>query len=213
MQSNLNIHLTSIQNLFSEYGIRNISMDDIAQNLHISKKTIYKQYANKEELVKDIYLKDYYHFKASLQSLDRENIDVIEKTIKLFNVAILKIFSLKRLVQFDLEKYYPELLNSLVELHKDSIRKKYIGILLEGITDKYFHEDIKPYSLAHIFSFLIESSVLEQIKKHNDGFVIEVDDIFDYHFRSICNPIGLHTWEDLKAIDLVSEQSKIMHSS
>lgn len=54
MQSNINIHLISIQNLFSEYGIRNISMDDIAKNLHISKKTIYKHYSCKNELVKDI---------------------------------------------------------------------------------------------------------------------------------------------------------------
>ncbi len=206
MQSNINIHLTSIQNLFSEYGIRNISMDDIAKNLHISKKTIYKNYTCKDELVKDIYLNEYYHFKTSLHTLDKENNDVISKTIQLYNFAILKILSVKEHVHFDLLKCYPDFYNKLIELYKEAIRKKYIEILLEGKADNYFNHNINPYSAAHLFKLLIESYVLDQISKSAAGYFLSCDDVFDYHFRSICNPIGLCKWEDLKARDLVSEQ-------
>ena len=163
MQSNINIHLISIQNLFSEYGIRNISMDDIAKNLHISKKTIYKHYSCKNELVKDIYLNEYYHFKTSLHTLDKENNDAISKTIQLYNFTILKILSVKEHVHFDLVKCYPDFYNKLIELYKEAIRKKYIEILLEGKADNYFNNNINTYSVAHVFKLLIESYVLDQM--------------------------------------------------
>ena len=213
MQTNLNIHLTSIQNLFSEYGIRNISMDDIAQNLHIAKKTIYKQYANKDELVKDIYMHDYYQFKASLHSLNRENIDVISKTIQLYNIVLRKILSQSKYAHYDLVKYYPELLDEITDLHREAIHKTLIEILLAGKINNYFHNHMKPYSVAHLFKLLIESYVLDRVSKSEGGYTLSYDDIFDYHFRSICNPIGLRIWEDFKARDLISEQAYVMRYS
>lgn len=207
MQSNINIHLISIQNLFSEYGIRNISMDDIAKNLHISKKTIYKHYSCKNELVKDIYLNEYYHFKTSLHTLDKENNDAISKTIQLYNFTILKILSVKEHVHFDLVKCYPDFYNKLIELYKEAIRKKYIEILLEGKADNYFNNNINTYSVAHVFKLLIESYVLDQMSKSEEEYLLSCDDVFDYHFRSICNPVGLQIWEDLKSRELVPKQS------
>ncbi|MDD2307175.1 MAG: TetR/AcrR family transcriptional regulator [Prolixibacteraceae bacterium] len=206
MQSNINIHLASIQDLFSEYGIRNISMDDIARSLHISKKTIYKQYSCKDELVNDIYMSDYYRFKAILHSLERENSDAISKTIQLYNILFIKILSIKTCVHFDLEKYYPDLLNEITDLHRESIKKTLIEILFAGKADNYFNKNINPYSAAHLFKLLIESYVLDQISKSEEGYILSCDDVFDYHFRSICNPIGLRKWEVLKTWDSVSEQ-------
>ena len=206
MQANFNTHFISIQKLFSDYGIRNITMDDIARSLHISKKTIYKQYSCKDELVSDIYVSDYYRFKARLHSLERENSDAISKTIQLYNILFIKILSIKTCVHFDLEKYYPDLLNEITDLHRESIKNTLIEILLAGKADNYFNHNINPYSVAHLFKLLIESYVFDQISKSEAGYILSCDDVFDYHFRSICNPIGLRKWEDLKAPDLVSEQ-------
>ena len=206
MQSNINIHLTSIQSLFSEYGIRNISMDDIAKNLHISKKTIYKRYTCKDELVIDIYINDYYRFKATIHSLERENNDAISKTIQLYNIAILKILSVKEHVHSDLVKYYPVFYNKLIELYKEAVSNKLIEVLSEGKADNYFNNNINTNSVAYLFKLLIESYVLDRISKSKGEYHLSCDDVFDYHFRSICNPVGLQIWEDLKSGELVSEQ-------
>lgn len=205
MQSKINIHLTSIQSLFSEYGIRNISMDDIAKNLHISKKTIYKHYTCKDELVKEIYLNEYYHFRTLLHTSDKENNDAISKTIQLYNIAILKILSVKEHVHFDLVKYYSDFYNKLIELYKEAVSNKFIEILSEGKADNYFNNNINTDSVAHLFKLLIESYVLDRISKSEGKYLLSCDDVFDYHFRSICNPVGLQIWEDLKSGELVSE--------
>ena len=79
--------------------------------------------------------------------------------------------------------------------------------LLEGKADNYFNNNINTYSVAHVFKLLIESYVLDQMSKSEEEYLLSCDDVFDYHFRSICNPVGLQIWEDLKSRELVSKQS------
>src|ERR1044072_9471927 len=43
------------EELFKRYGIRSVTMDEIATQLGISKKTIYQFYSDKDTLVKDIF--------------------------------------------------------------------------------------------------------------------------------------------------------------
>ena len=57
--------------LFKKYGIRSISMDDLAKELGMSKKTIYQYVANKTELVEMVL--NYMLEKESFLCLDKEN--------------------------------------------------------------------------------------------------------------------------------------------
>ena len=43
--------LAGSEALFMKYGIRSVSMDDIARHLAVSKKTLYQHFADKDELV------------------------------------------------------------------------------------------------------------------------------------------------------------------
>ncbi len=204
MQPLLNKHFTSVRKLFSDHGIKNINMDDIAHYLHISKKTIYEEYACKDELVNDIYLYDYYQFKTFLHSLDQEKIDAITKTIYIHNIVLIRIFSIRSYELFDLEKYYPALFNELVVLYRESIQQSLIGILSQGKADNYFHKEIMPDSIALLFSYLFESYTLNRISESADGFTLVGNNVLDYHFRSICTPFGLNKWESIKKQNLKS---------
>lgn len=201
-------HFATIRKLFFEYGIRCISMDDIAHRLHISKKTIYKEYTGKDELVKDLFLSDYYQLKASLNSLDREKMDAITKTMRMYSITQSSITSISALVLYDLEKYYPALLDELVVLYEELIHQSFIGILSQGKADNYFHNEIMPDSIALLFSFLFESYALSRISVSTDGFTLGWNDVLDYNFRSICNPFGLNKWEILKKQNLKSQSDK-----
>ena len=46
--------LIKSEELFMQYGIRSVSMDDIANNLGMSKKTLYQYFADKDELVEAV---------------------------------------------------------------------------------------------------------------------------------------------------------------
>jgi AcrR family transcriptional regulator len=205
MQPLIMKHFTTIRKLFFEYGIRRISTDDIAHRLHISKKTIYKEYTSKDELVKDLFLSDYYQLKASLNSLDSEKMDAITKTLRMYSITHRSINSISALVLYDLEKYYPALLDELVVLYEELIHQSFVRILSQGKADKYFHNEIMPDSIALLFSYLFESYALSRIPVSTDGFTLGWNDVLDYHFRSICNPIGLDKWATIKKQDLKSK--------
>ena len=205
MQPLIMKHFTTIRKLFFEYGIRSISMDDIAHRLHISKRTIYKEYTSKDELVKDLFLSDYYQLKASLNSLDSKKMDAITKTMRMYSMTQRSITSISALVLDDLEEYYPALLDELVVLYKELIHLSFVGILSQGKADRYFHNEIMPDSIALLFSFLFESYALSRISVSTDGFTLGWNDVLDYHFRSICNPIGLDKWATIMKQDLKSE--------
>ena len=51
-------------NLFSQYGIKNVSMDDIAHNMNISKRTIYELFDNKETLLIESMDINYTHMRT-----------------------------------------------------------------------------------------------------------------------------------------------------
>jgi AcrR family transcriptional regulator len=46
--------LNGAEELFMRYGVRSISMDDIARHLSVSKKTLYQHFADKDDLVLEV---------------------------------------------------------------------------------------------------------------------------------------------------------------
>lgn len=94
--------------LFMRYGIRSISMDEIATHLGISKKTIYQFFADKDALVASVVdieitnnIRDCSHYSQIAQDPVHEiclALDMIEDMVKIMNPAII----------FDMQKYHPQ---------------------------------------------------------------------------------------------------------
>lgn len=92
--------------LFMRYGIRSVSMDEIANQLGMSKKTIYQYYADKDELVEDaieivlnINRNDCAHQQADSENAVHEvflSLDTVKQILSKMNPAVI----------FDLEKYH-----------------------------------------------------------------------------------------------------------
>ncbi len=198
MPSNFDTHFTSIRKLFSDHGIKKVTMDDIAHYLHISKKTIYKQYSNKRELVCDVYRDDYSRFKTVLQSLEQKDIDVISRTIQLCSIVIGKASRMKNNVLPDLQKYYIDFHSEIIDLYREPIQKTFSGILRDGKTQQIFRDEINPHSVAQIFIYFFKSYVSDQISHPKGVYTLSWVDVFDYHFRSICTPAGLGKWNGFK---------------
>ena len=51
-KSNMEVMLGNVLALFSRYGIRSVTMDDISRELGVSKKTLYQQVSDKNDLIK-----------------------------------------------------------------------------------------------------------------------------------------------------------------
>ena len=98
--------------LFEASGIKSIRMDDIAQDLSISKRTLYEMFANKEELLYDSFRYLRKCDDAELEKkLDIER-DGIPSLFKIFE-HMFKISESRQRMYGNLRKFYPELFETL----------------------------------------------------------------------------------------------------
>lgn len=135
--------------LFCQRGIKSVSMDDIAQHLAISKKTIYKWFNNKNEVViaaVSDYLNKMEHTACELSGAA----NAVEE---LFNLVKLsrEIFSqLNQAIFYELQKYHPDAWQLWVNHKNGFTLKKIKQNLLRGISEGLFRKDLDVDVMARL---------------------------------------------------------------
>ena len=139
------------------YGVRSVSMDDIAAQLGISKKTLYQYYTDKEELV-DAVLSEVLD-KNRHECLDNGRVaeNAIHEVFQAFDMMQEMFSSMNPSIVFDVEKYHPAVYEKL-EQHKKVFMYQVIGQNLErGIKEELYRPEI---SVDILTRFRIESMML-----------------------------------------------------
>ncbi|MGQ7868274.1 TetR/AcrR family transcriptional regulator [Sunxiuqinia sp. sy24] len=183
--------------LFFKYGIRSVTMDDIAAGIGISKRTVYENFKDKTELV-------YTCMRDLMQKQDKINqevmtnsANVIEALLTSMKYGIKAINMISPLFFHDLKKYYPAIWKPL---HEENQKKNYNQIytqLRKGINEGLFRKEIHVDIVSKLF--------YEQINLISDEAVFPHDEyVFADLFKSLMiNFIrGIST---RKGIDLVDE--------
>jgi AcrR family transcriptional regulator len=128
--------------LFMQYGFRSVSMDDIANNLGISKKTIYQFYADKDELVEGV-----------VDNQIRINQDCCVKDKLEAKDAVHEIFLAMEMMQemfanmnpsvlFDMEKFHPRAFGRFQQHKYNFLYKTFTENIERGKREELFREDI-----------------------------------------------------------------------
>lgn len=130
--------------LFLRYGIRSVSMDDIASQLGISKKTIYQVFEDKDELVQGVTS---YHLKRQTQEFEdavAQSRDDVEGLVNL-SICMRKNFKdINPAVLFDLFKYHRKSWDVWVNYKSEVIRRTIADQIKSGIEHGYFRKEIDP---------------------------------------------------------------------
>ncbi|WP_298650545.1 TetR/AcrR family transcriptional regulator [uncultured Proteiniphilum sp.] len=132
--------LQQATDLFSLHGIKNVSMDDLASSLGISKRTIYKNFKNKEDILKNCILVSWENRGQRITEIMRQSENVIDGCLQIIDDY--KCTRLPIAIFWeDIYKYYPEIYRCILEdAEKSNIYLK--RLLKEGIKDNYFRENL-----------------------------------------------------------------------
>lgn len=136
--------------LFTKFGIKSVSMDDLSYELGISKKTLYQAICNKNELIEKIFAAQIQKEKEILEQTTSQSVDAIEE---LLLIAQRKIDILKKLSQstiFDLKKYHKSTWNSIESLHQKYMLEILIKNLKKGISQGLYRNNLNPEITARI---------------------------------------------------------------
>lgn len=108
MEEVLNKILQRVRDMFMRYGMKSVTMDDVARELGMSKKTLYKHVDSKKDLVHKVIEWQILEDEREIEAALKVGADAIEQ---MFNISIYinkKLQQLNPSAVFDLQKYYPE---------------------------------------------------------------------------------------------------------
>lgn len=134
--------LLHAHDLFMQYGLKSVSMDDIASKLGISKKTIYLYFEDKEQLVAEV-VKYITENNQQLCDADSANSEDAIHEIFLAMIQMSKLFqTMNPSILFDLQKYYPNAFNHFLVHKNEYIYNKIKLNLIKGIQENLYRDDL-----------------------------------------------------------------------
>ncbi len=180
-----------IQILFQEYGIKNITMDDISKRLGCSKKTLYNYFTNRRDLVLKVISLDMKKHENEILKVLSENLHPIDELFKLSKVAISKIKTIHPSAQYELKKYYPKSWEVFDKKNKQLSYKVSIKNLKKGIKKGCYREEIKPELISKIFAERIDLVFNGVVFNSNDTSFTDVfNEMINHHILGIVNDEG-----------------------
>ncbi len=178
--------------LFKKHGVKSLTMDDVAREMGMSKKTIYRYVKDKRELVR---LSMEFYLKADQQELDailKQSGNAVDEMIRMVMYFITQTKELDISVLLDVQKYYSE----TWELY-DNYRNKYIlsliaGNLENGIKEKYYRDDFNPDIISRVFIRGVDILTDPRLFPANKYVFADLyREFIQYHLRGVLSPKGL----------------------
>ena len=178
--------------VFMRFGVKAVSMDDVARELSISKKTLYKYVKDKSDLVNKAM-----SFMCSTEACMVDTIaentkDAIDEIIELSKHVSQKLQIIHPSVHFDLNKYYPEAWVIFNE-HRSNIILGFIeNNIKRGIQEGVYREDINPKVIARLYIHKIDALFNPDIFPPGEiSFLEAYTEMMKYHIRGIANEKGV----------------------
>lgn len=181
--------INKAKDMFLRLGFKSITMDDIACEMCISKKTIYKYFANKELLIQE-----------STQVLHKEVHEIITEIISRDYNAIEENFQIRKMFAdmfkstdtspiYQLKKHYPEVYEKAIEYQVQECESCFKQNIEKGIAQGLYRKDINIEVYVKLYYALI-STINENTRSEREAAALEMEAL-EYHTRAMATEKGI----------------------
>ena len=185
--------ISKSEELFLSLGFKSVTMDDIANAIGISKKTIYAHFSNKTELVEVVTFSVLDHISNGIDQINATSDNPIEELydIKLF---VLNYFKNERVSpQHQLKKYYPQIFERLKLKQFEKMHSSVENSLKTGMTIGLFRPDIDVDFISRMYfngmTGIRDISIFPE-NRFDKNYLFE--SYLEYHLRAIVTKTGLN---------------------
>lgn len=190
--------LIKAADLFLSYGFKSVTMDDIANSLGISKKTVYSHFQNKRILVHDTTFHVFDQINEGICQICVGQEDPVKELYDIKSLVMEQLKGEKSSPHYQLQKYYPKIFRTLKEKQFDSINQCVEENLRRGMELGFYRKDLdvelitKFYLNGNLGLMNIDLFPLDQFE------MAELKSAFlEYHIRAIATEKGLKTLHKL----------------
>ncbi len=168
--------------LFMQYGLRSVSMDDIANSLGMSKKTIYQYFADKDELV-DAVVDAEFKKNEGICDYDRlHSKNAIHEIFMAMDKVVEMFSTMNPSLVFDMHKYFPRAFQKFHKHKNDYLYNVIRDNIIRGINEELYRAEMNVDIIAR---FRVESIMIpfnpefHAKMKYN---MAEIEEEFIIHF-------------------------------
>jgi AcrR family transcriptional regulator len=178
--------------LFLRYGIKSITMDEIARQMGISKKTLYRHFKDKKDLVEKTLHEIVCLNKATINEIMGKGKNAIEEVFEMYNHANEIVRDYNPTLEFDLQRQYPKVFRQVREMHRNQIFEAILQNLRKGKKEGLYRKDIDTDIISKLYVMRMENMMHHDFitpeELHSKKFFKEV---FKYHLFAIMSADGL----------------------
>jgi len=183
--------LKKATDMFLNYGFKSVTMDDLANGMGISKKTIYSHFENKTSLVEESTSHLFCNISEGIDYICSLNKNPIEELYEIKKFVMLHLKNEKSSPQYQLQKYYPKIHESLKLKQFEVMQECVLDNLRKGLELRIYRENLNIDFVSRIY-FTGVINIKDQKFFPMEKFPMpELMDIYlEYHLRGIVTPKG-----------------------
>jgi len=177
--------------LFLTLGVKSVTMDDLANEMGISKKTIYTHFENKTKLIEEITTHLFCSISAGIDTICALDKNPIEELLEIKKFVMQHLRDEKSSPQYQLQKYYPKIYASIRTKQYEMMQHCVVNNVRKGIGMGIYRENLNVDFVSRIyFSGVI--SIKDHLLFPQEMFATNKlqDDFLEYHLRGIITPEG-----------------------
>ena len=184
--------------LFAKYGIRSVSMDDIARQMGMSKKTLYQYIDNKADLVNKSMQRHLEMERAFVKKIFDADKNAIDEMIEIGNFVYQKLQQMHRpSLVYDLQKYYRDCWQMLEKHRTEFIYTTVLRNIEQGMAEGLYRQNLKPKLIARFYidhsKIFFETDIhITQQYQAADIYI----ELLKYHIYGIASEKGMQYLRD-----------------
>ncbi|WMN10893.1 TetR/AcrR family transcriptional regulator [Marivirga salinae] len=134
--------LEGAKSLFMQFGLKSITMDDIARKVGVSKKTIYQFFSDKNSIVFKSVHEHFSDHRNEIEKVLDNSKNSIEAMYKISKCMKLQVEAVNPTVLYDLQRYFPKAHKRFLEFKNTFIKDRMTKIIEDGIASGFFRKEI-----------------------------------------------------------------------
>lgn len=179
-------------NVYMHYGIKSVTMDEMARQLGISKKTLYQYVEDKNDLVKQCLLIHTKEQENEVCKMKEESGNAIEQLLKMSRFITKTLKQIHPSIFFDLSRYHPDVMKMMDNHKKTFVCGSIVDNLKLGIEQGMYRQNLNPEIIARFYATMTDDvlniNITEQPTHRPEAIYSE---LFRYHIRGIATKKGI----------------------
>jgi TetR/AcrR family transcriptional regulator, cholesterol catabolism regulator len=183
--------LQGAEELFFKYGIKSITMDDIAKHLAISKKTIYQYFADKNELVEILMSIKLKEDECEFKQIQQESDNMVTEVFNMMKHMGTMFAKVNPNIFYDLQKYHPAAWKQFKTFKQDCMARMVESSIERGMKEGLVRPDINAKILSRWRIEQVEMGFNSEIFPPDKFKIAEVQlAMIDHFLYGICTLKG-----------------------